>query len=109
MPRPQDASSRAGTAKRLQSSISNQAMLRLQQSTTTPSEMSADARRTELPSAARRGLQGPSTPLEPAAARTVGARLGVDFSNVQIHTDATAGSSARALGAKAYTFGNHVV
>jgi outer membrane protein OmpA-like peptidoglycan-associated protein len=36
-------------------------------------------------------------------------RFGTDFSHVRIHTDATAGQSARAINARAYTLGNHIV
>ncbi|MGP3998777.1 eCIS core domain-containing protein [Streptomyces sp. 8N706] len=37
------------------------------------------------------------------------ARLGADFSDVRLHTDAAARRSAAELGARAYTSGNHVV
>jgi Domain of unknown function (DUF4157)/HNH/ENDO VII superfamily nuclease with conserved GHE residues len=37
------------------------------------------------------------------------ARLGADFSGVRIHSDSAARSSAAALGARAYTSGEHVV
>lgn len=36
-------------------------------------------------------------------------RLGADFSDVRVHTDAAAHDSARAVGAHAYTVGSHVV
>lgn len=36
-------------------------------------------------------------------------RLGADFSDVKVHTDAAANDSARAVGAHAYTVGSHVV
>jgi outer membrane protein OmpA-like peptidoglycan-associated protein len=36
-------------------------------------------------------------------------RFGTDFSHVRVHTDATAGKSARAINARAYTLGNHIV
>jgi hypothetical protein len=36
-------------------------------------------------------------------------RLGYDLSNVRVHTDSRAGESARAVAAKAYTLGNHIV
>lgn len=36
-------------------------------------------------------------------------RLGHDFENVRIHADGRAAASARSLGARAYTAGNHVV
>ncbi|MDO0932834.1 DUF4157 domain-containing protein [Streptomyces sp. DG2A-72] len=37
------------------------------------------------------------------------ARLGADFSDVRLHTDAAAKASAAEIGARAYTSGNHVV
>jgi len=36
-------------------------------------------------------------------------RFGHDFSQVRVHTDATAGASARQVGAQAYTVGQHIV
>lgn len=36
-------------------------------------------------------------------------RLGYDLSSVRIHTDSTAGQSARAIDAQAYTLGSHIV
>ncbi|WP_328360506.1 DUF4157 domain-containing protein [Streptomyces sp. NBC_00445] len=36
-------------------------------------------------------------------------RFGTDFSDVRLHTGAAAGRSARAIGARAYTSGSHVV
>ncbi len=36
-------------------------------------------------------------------------RLGYDLSNVRIHTDSTAGQSARAIHAKAYTLGSDII
>jgi hypothetical protein len=38
-----------------------------------------------------------------------GSRLQSDFSNVKIHTDKEAADSAKAINAKAYTTGNHIV
>jgi Domain of unknown function (DUF4157) len=37
------------------------------------------------------------------------ARLGADFSDVRLHTDAASQRSAAEIGARAYTSGNHVV
>jgi hypothetical protein len=37
------------------------------------------------------------------------ARFGCDFSGVRVHTDDRAAASATAIGARAYTYGNHVV
>ena len=48
-------------------------------------------------------------PLDPATRRSMESRIGFDFSKVRVHTDARAADSARSLGARAYTVGNHVV
>lgn len=52
---------------------------------------------------------GRGRPLEPALRAEMEARLGHDFSDVRVHTDSAAESSARALGANAYTVGSDVV
>jgi outer membrane protein OmpA-like peptidoglycan-associated protein len=39
----------------------------------------------------------------------MGERFGQDFSDVRVHTDAQAAASAKALGARAYTHGSHLV
>ncbi len=48
-------------------------------------------------------------PLDPVARRYMESRIGYDFSRVRIHADGHAGESARAIGARAYTVGNHIV
>jgi hypothetical protein len=45
----------------------------------------------------------------PAPDRERGPRAPLDLSAVRVHTDEQADASARAVGAQAYTFGNHVV
>lgn len=47
-------------------------------------------------------------PLAPSARRFFEPRFGHSFEQVRVHDDAAADRSARALGAKAYTIGNHV-
>lgn len=49
------------------------------------------------------------SPLEPAVRTDMESRLGHDFSDVKVHTDASAHASAKAVGAHAYTVGNNVV
>ncbi|MFE5409438.1 DUF4157 domain-containing protein [Microbacterium sp. NPDC056569] len=49
------------------------------------------------------------SPLEPAVRTDMEARLGHDFGDVKVHTDAAAHESARSVGAHAYTVGNNVV
>ncbi|GGP65446.1 eCIS core domain-containing protein [Saccharothrix coeruleofusca] len=48
-------------------------------------------------------------PLDAPVRAEMEARLGADFSDVRVHTDAAARRSASELGAHAYTSGNHVV
>ena len=54
-------------------------------------------------------LTGPGQPLGSATRAVMGERFGTDFSDVRIHNDAQANASARALGAAAFTSGQHVV
>jgi hypothetical protein len=48
-------------------------------------------------------------PLEPAAREIMESRLGHDFSQVRVHTDASAAKSAQSLNAQAYTVGQDIV
>lgn len=54
-------------------------------------------------------VASPGRPLDPEARRYMESHIGFDFSKVRVHTDDRAAASARGLGAKAYTLGNHVV
>jgi hypothetical protein len=54
-------------------------------------------------------VSGPAKPLDRAVSAFMSPRLGHDFSDVRIHTDARADASARAVGAWAYTVGRDVV
>jgi Domain of unknown function (DUF4157) len=47
--------------------------------------------------------------ISPALRQDFESQLGADFSSVRIHTDATAGASALALGARAYSIGPDIV
>lgn len=49
------------------------------------------------------------SPLEPAVRTDMESRLGHDFGDVRVHTDAAAHESARSVGAHAYTVGSNVV
>jgi hypothetical protein len=53
--------------------------------------------------------KGGGTPLDVGVRREMEGHLGADFSNVRLHTDATATESARAVDANAYTVGDDVV
>jgi hypothetical protein len=52
---------------------------------------------------------GSATPLAPGVREEMEGRLGHDFSDVRVHTDAAAQDSARSVNAHAYTVGSHVV
>lgn len=54
-------------------------------------------------------LATPGQALDARLAEQLGSRLGHDFSRVRVHADAKAGASARAVDAKAYTVGEHIV
>lgn len=54
-------------------------------------------------------VRGVGVPLEPEVRDEMSARFGADFSAVRLHTGAAARRSAAALGARAYTAGDHVV
>jgi Domain of unknown function (DUF4157) len=49
------------------------------------------------------------SPLEPSVRADLDSALGFDFNRVRIHTDEVAWRSAAAIGASAYTTGNHMV
>jgi hypothetical protein len=53
--------------------------------------------------------RGGGHPLDPATKTTMESGLGADFSDVRVHTDSAAASSATAVQAHAYTVGNEVV
>jgi hypothetical protein len=59
----------------------------------------------DLGSAVQSGGQA----LEPGTRAFMESHLGHDFRDVRVHTDATAAASARALDARAYTFGREIV
>lgn len=54
-------------------------------------------------------LRSPGQPLDPATCAFMEARLGYDFSQVRIHSDATAAKSAQDMNANAYTVGQDIV
>lgn len=54
-------------------------------------------------------LQGGGQPLDPKLRTTMERRFGHDFGAVRVHTDTPAATSARALNAKSYAVGTHLV
>lgn len=61
-----------------------------------------------VPESVRDVLSSPGRPLEPATRAFLEPRFGHDFSAVRIHDDARAADSALAVGAHAYTVGQHI-
>lgn len=57
----------------------------------------------------REVLRAPGSPLEPSVRTLMEAGFGRDFGYVRLHTDDRAATSARALDARAYTVGSHIV
>lgn len=63
----------------------------------------------KAPGIVHEALRSPGRPLNPATRATMERRLGHDFSRVRIHSDEQAAESARAVNARAYAVGDHVV
>jgi len=63
----------------------------------------------DAPPIVEQALQSPGQPLDTATRAFFETRFHVDFGHVRVHTDATAGESARSVDAKAYTVGPDVV
>jgi hypothetical protein len=77
-----------------------------------PAGITAAEGRTRVPTAPigiEKVLDSSGTALPESVRRVMEPRFGVDFGNVRIHADAAAARSARALAARAYTVGSHVV
>jgi hypothetical protein len=64
--------------------------------------------RRAVPSVVDEVVHSSGVPLDPAVRAGAEARLGVDFSRVRVHADETAGRSAEAVRARAWTVGPHV-
>ncbi len=62
----------------------------------------------EAPASVQQVLNQPGQPLNHAVQDKIQRRFGHNFSNVRIHTDASAAQSANAINARAYTVGNHI-
>ncbi len=63
----------------------------------------------EAPSIVHQAISAPGRPLDAGTRRFFEARYGHNFGDVQVHTDAGAADSARALNSLAYTVGRHIV
>jgi len=62
-----------------------------------------------IPAIVHEVLRSAGQPLDAGTRAFMEPRFGYDFSDVRIHTDATAAQSARAVNARAYTVGSHIV
>ena len=62
-----------------------------------------------VPSAVTNVVRSPGQPLDQPTRAYMEPRFGQDFSGVRVHTDNEAALSARAVGARAYAVGRHVV
>lgn len=60
-------------------------------------------------SAVRDVLRSPGKPLDEPVRREMESRIGADFSNVRVHTDSAAHTTAESVQAHAFTSGSHIV
>jgi len=63
----------------------------------------------EAPSLVHEVLRSPGQPLDVTSRAYFEPRFGRDFSRVRVHADSAAGNATRAVHARAYTVGDHVV
>lgn len=68
----------------------------------------ADRSLGSAPMPLRHALGGGGTPLDAATRSHFERALGYDFGRVRVHADARAGTAARALSSRAFTWGHHV-
>jgi hypothetical protein len=101
-----DAATTAGLAARRTDVIGAAGMLRLQRDAGNGavSDLVEDQRSPVLDVVSSGG-----EPLEPTVRADMEGRMGHDFGDVRVHTDAAASASAKSVGAHAYTVGNNVV
>jgi len=63
----------------------------------------------EAPAIVQEVLRSPGQPLDEATQSYFGPRFGYDFGGVRVHADGQAARSTRAIAARAYTAGRHIV
>src|SRR2546430_11866080 len=68
-----------------------------------------DQRDSAVPPIVHEVIRSPGRPLDPDSRAFFEPRFGHDFGNVRVHTEASAGESAKALDALAYAVGPHIV
>lgn len=69
----------------------------------------SDAQKDDLPKAVPETLRSVGRPIDSAARAELESRTGRDLSHIRVHTDEQSTASARALDARAYTAGSHIV
>ncbi len=78
------------------------------QTSPAPTAMQTNSGASVAPPIVHEALAGKGQPLDGSARSFMESRLGHDFSQIRIHTNAKAQESAHALDALAYTRGNHI-
>lgn len=73
-----------------------------------PASIPVDTPLSQLSPTVQETLSAPGWPLDSAVRASIEPRFGRAFGHVRVHDDATAAASARAVGAQAYTVGNHI-
>ncbi|TGZ15386.1 hypothetical protein DV517_03590 [Streptomyces sp. S816] len=98
-----------GTLAPLQRSVGNAAVVQMLRRNQDAGGHGAEEEAAVQRSAVHGVLRAPGRPLAEPVRQEMEARFGTDFSDVRVHDDAAAQSSAAGLGARAYTSGSHVV
>ncbi|MGQ4355354.1 eCIS core domain-containing protein [Streptomyces drozdowiczii] len=93
----------------LQGTLGNAAVVQMLRAAGHPNCGHDEAEHAVQRSAVTDVLRSGGRPLDSAVRSEMESRLGADFSDVRIHTDAAAKASAAEVGARAYTSGHHVV
>ncbi|MFD7862953.1 DUF4157 domain-containing protein [Streptomyces sp. NPDC059783] len=93
----------------LQGSVGNAAVVQMLRAAGHPHCGHEDAEQPVQRSTVDSVLRSAGRPLDGAVRSEMESRLGADFSDVRVHTDAAARASAAEVGARAYTSGHHVV
>ena len=87
----------------LQTSVGNQAMLRMLRGN------ARDRNLTGIPPSVRQLVHSQGVPLDPATRDLMDSRFGTDFSLVRVHSGGLAEQSAAEVNAHAYTVRDHIV
>lgn len=75
----------------------------------TTSAVFPEAAARKAPGIVDQALRSPGQPLDASARSHFEPRFGLDFSTVRVHTDDAAMHSTAAIGARAYTYGSHIL